>query len=180
MTTLIWPARTVSVARPLAPPAAAVIVALPERFAVTRPLVDTVATVLLELDHDTACPLSVLPAASVSVAASCFVTPVTRLTDDGVTAIVLTAPVETTTVACPVAPLALAVMVALPVCAAVTRPLEETVAMLLLDEDQATDCAATALPALSVIEAVSCCVFPATRPIEPGAIVIVFAVPAVT
>ena len=53
LTALTAPAVTVSDEELDAPPAAAVIVALPACFAVTTPLEDTVATVLLELDHAT-------------------------------------------------------------------------------------------------------------------------------
>ena len=53
LTELTAPAATVSEEEPDAPPAAAVIVALPACLAVTAPLEDTVATALLELDHAT-------------------------------------------------------------------------------------------------------------------------------
>ena len=66
---LTEPAVTASVAVPLAPPAAAVMVALPDCFAVTTPLALTVATVLLELDH-AASASTTLPTASTSLTAS--------------------------------------------------------------------------------------------------------------
>ena len=96
LTELTAPAVTLSDEEPFAPPAAAVIVALPAVFAVTRPLEDTVATEVLELDHATL-SLSELPDASVSLAESCCVPPSARLIDDGETAIPATAPAETTT-----------------------------------------------------------------------------------
>jgi hypothetical protein len=68
-----------------------------------------------------------------------------------------------------VAPFTVAEIVVLPECAPVTSPLLETEATLLFALDQLTFCAATSLPASSCSVADSCCVLPATRPIEPGA-----------
>ena len=179
LTELTLPAVTFTVDVPVAPPAAAVIVALPAFFAVTTPLEDTVATALFEVDH-AASSSTTLPAASVSLAESWLVAPLASEINAGVTATLFTAPAETMTVALPVAPFADAEIVVLPMCSAVTTPLLETVAMLLLALDQSMLCAESALPASSSSEAVSCCVFPACNPSEPGAIVIVATPPAPT
>jgi hypothetical protein len=61
----------VSSADPLFPSLVAVIVALPAATAVTVPCAETVATAVFELDHATAGPVTTLPEASFSVAASC-------------------------------------------------------------------------------------------------------------
>jgi hypothetical protein len=167
-TLLTAPAATEIDAVPLVPPAAAVIVVLPECTAVTRPPVEIVATDVLELDHATAWPESTLPLPSVSVAVSCFVPPVVRLDDDGETEMLRTDPADTAAVALPVAPPEDAVIVELPGCTPVTTPLEETVATFVLELDHVAACAGSALPAASVSDTDSCWVPPATRPIEPG------------
>jgi hypothetical protein len=119
----------------MAPPAAAVIVTLPECAAVTRPLDETVPIVVFELDHATA-PVRTFPLASVSLALSWRVPPVTRLSEAGETTMLLTAPADTTTAAVPVTPLADAEIVALPGWTAVTRPPELTVTIEALELDQ--------------------------------------------
>ena len=158
---------TVTAALSLAPPAAAVIVVLPECTAVTRPAELIVATEVFELDHATP-PESTLPLASASEALNCLVPPVASVALAGVTVTVCTAPAETTTLAVPVAPFSVAEIVALPVCTPVTTPDDDTVAVFVLELDHATVCAPSALPAASVSETESCCVPPATRPTEAG------------
>src|SRR5437899_7945905 len=64
---------TITGALPLCPSLVAVIAAAPTATPVTRPLADTVATVLLLVFQATARPLSRLPVASLSVAVSCTV-----------------------------------------------------------------------------------------------------------
>ena len=59
----------------LFPSAAAVIDALPTATPVTKPLAETAATDLLELDHVTVPPLTAFPSASWKEAASCSVRP---------------------------------------------------------------------------------------------------------
>ena len=151
---LTLPAVTVTVAASDAPPAAAVIVALPAFFAVTSPVDETVTIELLELDH-AATSLIVFPDASLSLAENWCVSPFASVSDAGVTTTLFTAPAETTTEALPVTPFAEPEMVVLPVCTAVTRPLLETVAMALLALDQLKLCAGSALPASSSSEAES-------------------------
>jgi len=143
---------------PLAPPAAAVIVALPECTAVTSPLAETVATAALELDQATAWPVITFPLASVSVAVSCCVSPVTRLDADGEMLTFCMVPALTAAVAAPVTPLDDAVIVELPECMPFTRPLDETVATPVLELAHEIAVAVTGLPAASVSETLSCCV----------------------
>jgi hypothetical protein len=59
----------------LFPSAVAVIDALPTATPVTKPLVETAATGLLELDHVTVPPVTAFPSASWKEAASCSVRP---------------------------------------------------------------------------------------------------------
>jgi len=70
---------------PLCPSLVAVIVAVPATFPVTRPLVLTVATVVLLLDHVTVRPVSTLLFASLSVAVSWTVFPSFTLAVAGAT-----------------------------------------------------------------------------------------------
>ena len=135
---LTGPAETENVALPECPAAGAVTVAVPVCAAVASPLDDTLTTALLELDHVTVCPVTVLPLASASFAVSCCVPPATRLLEPGLTLTELTAPAATVIVDEPVAPPAAAVIVALPACFAVTSPLEDTAATALLELDHAT------------------------------------------
>src|SRR5256885_17132701 len=72
-------------ALPLCPSLVAVIIAEPATFAVTRPLVLTVATVALSLDQVIVRPDSGLPFASRGVAVSCTVCPTGTLGEAGVT-----------------------------------------------------------------------------------------------
>src|SRR5882724_2433312 len=74
---------TVMLAVPLCPSLVAVIVADPIATPVTRPLVVTVATEVLLLDHATARPESGLPFASFGVAVSCTVCPTCMLAEPG-------------------------------------------------------------------------------------------------
>lgn len=161
------PAETAKLACPVWPAADAVTVALPTFAAFASPLDDTLTTALLELDHVTDCPLTTFPLPSVSFAESCCVSPATRLAEPGLTLTELTLPAATVSVDEPVAPPAAAVIVALPECAAVTRPFAETVAIDVLELDHATFSLNT-LPDASVSLADSCCVPPLARFIELG------------
>jgi len=60
-----------------------VIVALPAASAVTRPLLETVATFVLLLDHVTIMPVSTFPLVSFTVVLSCAVAPCVNDTDEG-------------------------------------------------------------------------------------------------
>src|SRR5213080_1545278 len=76
---------TVTAAVPLRPSLVAVIVAEPAAAPLTRPLLLTVATAVLLLDHVTLRPDSRFPFASLSVAVSCTAWPACTVADAGVT-----------------------------------------------------------------------------------------------
>src|SRR5213596_3186540 len=76
---------TVIAAGPLCPSLVAVIVAEPAAAPLTRPLLLTVATAVLLLDHVTLRPDSRFPFASLSVAVSCTAWPACTVADAGVT-----------------------------------------------------------------------------------------------
>ncbi len=122
----------VSAADPLFPSLVAVIVALPAATAVTTPCAETVATAVFELDHATAGPVTTLPEASFSVAASCVVCPTDIESGAGVIVTVATAACPTLTVATPVFPSDVAVIVAEPWPTAIIKPPASTVATLAL------------------------------------------------
>lgn len=132
---------TVTVAVPVLPPLAAVIVALPAAAAVTSPELLTETTLLLLLDHVMLRPASTLPFASLSVAVSCAVPPTTRLVVVGVTVTEDTAAGDaaaTVTWAVPLMPPLDAEMMAAPTATAVTTPLVDTVAILVFEDDHVT------------------------------------------
>jgi hypothetical protein len=106
-------------------------VALPAATPLTRPLALTVATAGAELVQVKVRPLSVLPAASFAVAASCTVAPAATLAVLGVMATDAVATVVLVTVARAEAllPLPEAVIWATPAFMPRTRPLELTVAI---------------------------------------------------
>lgn len=136
---------TVTVLVELTPLAVAVIVVVPAAFAVTRPDEDTVA--IFELD---VFQVTVLPDGPV-VAVSCLVSPIMRVGAVGDTEIV---GLLTVTVHRVLTPLAVAVIVAVPIPFAVTRPEVDTVAILESDDVQVTE------EPDGVVVAVSCLVLP--------------------
>src|SRR2546421_12475299 len=147
---------------PLFPSLAAVIVAEPAAFAVTRPLTFTVALAVSLDDQVTARPESGLPLASLGVAVSCTVCPTGALADDGVT--VTEAPgtgtLITVMVAVPLFPSLVAVIVAVPAAFAVTKPVPLTVAIAVSLDDHVTARPESGLPLASFGVAVSCTVCP--------------------
>src|SRR6266498_807146 len=152
---------TVTAALPLCPSLVAVIVAEPATTPVTRPLlVFTVATELLLLVQLTARPERVLPPASFGVAVSCTVCPTGTLAVAGLTATEATDTGVTVTVALPVWPPLVAVIVADPAVRPATRPLELTVATAPLLLAQVTDWPDSTLPLVSVTVAPSWTVWP--------------------
>lgn len=155
-------------ALPFTPATVAVIVELPGWLPVTTPLEETVATPVLELDHDADCEASGLSAASESETLSCCVPPATRPIDPGVTDTWLTAPAVTRIEADALFPSALAVIVTLPTFAATTTPLVLTVATLASEVDQPTERPVSALPLASAAWAVSCVLVPDASVEEPG------------
>ena len=154
-------------------------VAVPTCDAVARPLDVTLTTLVLELDHVTDCPVTVLPLPSVRFAESCVWAPAAMLFEPGLTLTLLTAPAATVSDDEPLAPPAAAVIVALPACFAVTTPLEDTLATELLELAHAT-LPLSALPAASLSLAESCCVPPLVRLMEEGDTAIDFTAPAET
>jgi len=129
----------------------------------TSPLELTVATVVLLLTQATARPDSGLPFASFGVAVSWTVLPSSTEADAGVTVTDATGTKVTVTAEVPLFPSDVAVMVAEPAAAPVTRPLLVTLAMLVLLLDQDTTRPDSGVPLASFGVAVSCTVPPTVR-----------------
>src|SRR5213592_664091 len=159
---------TAIAAVPLCPSLVAVRVAEPTVLPVTSPLPLTVATDGLELDQLTARPESVLPLASLSVAASCCVWPTWIVAEAGVTATEATGTVVTVIEEVPLCPSLVAVTAAEPVARPVTSPLPLTVATDGLELDQLTARPESVLPLASLSVAASCCVWPTWIVAEAG------------
>src|SRR5438046_3706093 len=121
---------------PLWPSLVAVIVAEPATFAVTSPVLLTVATAVLLEAHVIVRPVRMLPLASLRVAVSCTVWPACTLAEGGVTVTEATGAPATVMLAVPLWPSLVAVMITDPAVTPVTSPLPLTVAMLLLLDDQ--------------------------------------------
>src|SRR5207249_89044 len=96
---------------PLCPSLVAVIVAEPATLPVTSPLELTVATDVLELAHVTTRPDNGLPLTSLGVAVSCAVLPSFTEADAGVTVTAATGTATTVTLAVPLCPSLVAVVV---------------------------------------------------------------------
>src|SRR5213592_5257240 len=129
---------TAIAAVPLCPSLVAERVAEPGAMPVTSPLPLTVATDGFELDQLTARPESVLPLASLSVAASCCVWLTWIVAEAGVTATEATETFETLMEEMPLCPSLVAVTVVDPVARPATSPLPLTVATDGLELDQLT------------------------------------------
>src|SRR5438034_1384037 len=123
---------TVTAAVPLCPSLVAVIVTAPTAPPVTSPAADTVAIATFELVQLITRPLSMLPAASLRIAASCRVPPTYLMGAVGLTVTDATGTIATVTLAVPLCPSLVAVIVADPTATPVTRPLAETVATVVL------------------------------------------------
>ena len=110
--------------------------AVPAVTACTSPVLDTVATAELELDHVITRPVSTLPLASFVTALACVFCPIVRLGEFNVTATVATGTSVTVTGAEPAMPSLVAVIVAVPATSAVTSPdaLTDAVVAALLDQ----------------------------------------------
>jgi hypothetical protein len=154
---------TVKLAVALFPSLVAVMVAVPAPVAVTRPPELTVAMALLELDQETARPVNTLPFASRVLADNCTVPPTWRFAVAGATVTVATGASATVTLAVPVCPSLDAVMVTVPALAPVTKPLELTVAIAVLELDQETARPVNTLPLASRVLADNCTVPPNWR-----------------
>ncbi len=153
---------------PLCPSLVAVTAAEPVARPVTSPLPLTVATDGLELDQLTARPESVLPLASLSVAASCCVWPTWIVADAGVRATEATGTFVTVIEEVPLCPSLVAVIIADPAATAVARPLAFTVATEAFELAQVTIRPDRAFPLPSFGVAVSCAVWPTWIPAEAG------------
>ncbi len=147
---------TVTVAVPLLPSLVAVIVAEPAVTPVTRPPLLTVATAVLLLAQVTTRPVSVLPAASLVTAESCWVEPVLMLAVAGLTVTEATGTIVTVMAAVPLLPSLVAVIVAEPAATPVTRPVPLTVATPVLLLAHATTRPVSVAPAASFVTADSC------------------------
>src|SRR5947207_10709623 len=159
---------TAIAAVPLCPSLVAERVAEPGAMPVTSPLPLTDATDGFELVQLTARPESVLPLASLSVAASCWVCPTWIPAEAGVTATEATGTFVTVIEEVPVCPSLVAVMIADPTAAAVTTPLPLTVATDAFELDQLTTRPESVLPLASLSVAATCSVWPTWTVAEAG------------
>src|SRR6059058_5396500 len=151
---------TVMADAPLFPSLVAVIVAVPAALPVTSPLAVTVATAVLLLPQLTVRPDNGLPLASFGVAVSCTVWPTCTDAVLGLTVTDATGTVLTVTVAVPLCPSLVAVIVAAPAVTPVTSPPALTVATPVLLLPQLTGRPDNGLPLASFEVAVSCTVWP--------------------
>src|SRR5439155_771672 len=124
----------------------------------TRPLLLTVATAVLELDHVTVRPESGFPPASLGVPVSCTVWPACTDAEGGVTSTVATGTFVTVTDEVPLLPSLVAVIVAEPGVTPETSPLLLTVATAVLELDHVTVRPESGAPFASFGVAVSCTV----------------------
>jgi hypothetical protein len=118
----------VTLAVPLFPSADAVITAVPKPAAVTTPVCDTVAKLVLLEFQVTGRPVRTFPLASVSVAVRVVVDPITTLAEVGAIVTEFTGAIVTVTVVVAVFVSLVAVIVADPAATAVMRPADDTVA----------------------------------------------------
>src|SRR5439155_924875 len=113
---------TVTAAVPACPSLVAVIVTAPTATPVTRPLAETVPTAPLPVVQVSARPLRTLPLASFRVAVSCTVPPAYMLGAVGLTVTDATGTFATVTLAVPLCPSLVAVIIADPAATPVTSP----------------------------------------------------------
>src|SRR6266581_7241145 len=162
---------TVMAAVPLCPSLMAVIVAEPATTPLTSPLLLTVATAVLLLDHAIVRPDSGLPAASFGVAVSWSALPAGTLAEAGLTVTDATGTCTTVMADVPLCPSLVAVIVAVPATFPVTRPLVLTVATVVLLLDHVTVRPVSTLLFASLSVAVSWTVFPSFTLAVAGATV---------
>src|SRR5438552_1975726 len=151
---------TVTAAVPACPSLVAVIVTAPTATPVTRPLAETVPTAPLPVVQVSARPLSTLPLASLRVAVSCTVPPTYMLGAVGLTVTDATGTFATVTLAVPLFPSLVAVIIADPAATPVTSPAAETVAIAVFELVQLITRPLSTLPAASLVTALSCVVAP--------------------
>src|SRR5436309_280396 len=159
---------TVMAAVPLFPSLVALIVMEPGATPLTRPLVLTVATAVLALDHVTVRPERGAPLASFGVAVSCTVWPACTDAEGGVTSTVATGTFVTLIDEVPFLPSLVAVIVAEPGVTPDTSPLLLTVAAAVLELDHVTVRPESGVPPASLGVPVSCTVWPACTDAEGG------------
>src|SRR6266550_4426120 len=161
---------TVMLAVPLWPSLVAVMVTAPATTPVTSPLLLTVAIVLSLDDQLIARPVKGLPLASRGVAVSCTVCPIATVPELGVTVTAATGATVTVTVAVPLCPSLVAVIVTGPPAATpLTSPLPFTLAIALLLDCQVTTRPVNGLPFASLGVAV---------PLWPSLVAVIVAEPA--
>src|SRR5437879_2019905 len=129
---------TVTAAVPLCPSLVAVIVAAPAATPVTSPVGDTLATAGALDAQVTARPESTVPAASFSVVVSCTAAPMSTTAVAGLTVTDATGTFATVTLAVPLFPSLVAVIVADPAATPVPSPAADTVAIAVFDPGQLT------------------------------------------
>src|SRR5712691_409091 len=151
---------TVTAALAVFPALVAVIVTAPAATPVTSPVDDTVATAGALDAQVTDRPESTLPAESSTVAASCTVAPASTTAVTGLTVTEATGTGFTVTVARPVIPSLVALIVAVPAATPVTRPPVDTVATPRALDAHVTVRPLSGLPFASFGVAVSCTVCP--------------------
>src|SRR5438876_6796690 len=160
---------TVMLAVPLWPSLVAVMVTAPATTPVTSPLLLTVAIVLSLDDQLIARPVKGLPLASRCVAVSCTVCPIATVPELGVTVTAATGATVTVTLAVPLCPSLVAVIVTGPPGPTpVTSPLPFTLAIALLLDCQVITRPVNGLPFASRGVAVSCTVCPIATVPELG------------
>jgi hypothetical protein len=152
-------AATVTLVLPVIPSTVAETVVAPEVSAVTSPVAVTVATAGVDEAHVTLCPVIAFPLLSVGAAVSCRVAPSSTVSFGGVTATAATTGV-TVIPSLPETPSTVAEIVDVPAATPVTKPLEETDAMVGEDDVHEAACPLTVFPLLSTATAVSCTVEP--------------------
>jgi len=144
-----WPIVTEAV--PVAEPEVPVIVVLPSATEVTSPTDETVATAASEDDQVTVAPEITEPAASFTVVIKLAVSAIDeKVSEVGETSRVA-ATCETVTVAAALADPEVAVIVAVPLVIAVTRPTFETVAIDASEEDHVTGASSTTTPPMVTV-----------------------------
>src|SRR2546421_8671378 len=160
---------TVMLAVPLWPSLVAVMVTAPATTPVTSPLLLTVAIVLSLDDQLIAGPVKGLPLRSRGGAVSCTVCPIATVPELGVPVTAATGATVTVTLAVPLCPSLVAVIVTGPPAATpLTSPLPFTLAIALLLDCQVTTRPVSGLPFVSLGVAVSCTVLPTATPAVAG------------
>jgi hypothetical protein len=160
------PAVTVTAAPPLFPSLVATTFAVPAATAVTSPAPLTDATPGADDVHVTERPVNTLPAESRSVACACAVWPTVREVADSVTFTVATGTGVTVSGSEPLCPSLVAVTVTVPAASAVTTPVGETVATVVLEEVQPTVRPVRTFPDASLSVTLICIVAPTTSDVE--------------